>query len=30
MSPIFGEIEGMRAGESLDFKGGKLIVEEVS
>lgn len=30
MSPIFAEIEGMQAGESLDFKGRKLIVEEVA
>jgi hypothetical protein len=29
MSPIFTEIEGMRAGETLDFNGRKLVVEEV-
>lgn len=29
MSPIFAEIEGMRAGETLDFNGRKLVVEEV-
>ncbi|NLS07595.1 hypothetical protein HGP14_30480 [Rhizobium sp. P32RR-XVIII] len=30
MSPIFAEIEGMRAGESLDFSGRKLVVEEIA
>lgn len=30
MSPIFTGIEGMRAGESLDFNGRKLVVEEVA
>jgi hypothetical protein len=30
MSPIFAQIEGMRAGESLDFSGKKLIVEEIA
>ncbi len=29
MSPIYSEIEGMRAGESLEFGGRKLVVEEV-
>jgi hypothetical protein len=30
MSPIFAELEGMLAGESLDFSGRKLVVEEIA
>lgn len=30
MSPIFAEIEGMGAGESLDFKGRMLTIEQVA
>lgn len=30
MSPIFAELEGMRSGESLDFSGRRLVVDEVA
>ncbi|MBB3148501.1 hypothetical protein FHS21_004949 [Phyllobacterium trifolii] len=30
MAPIYAEIKGLRAGESLRFKGRKLVVEEVA
>ena len=30
MSPIYNEMQGMRAGESFEFSGRKLVIEEIA
>jgi hypothetical protein len=30
MAPIFGAIEGARAGETVEFNGRKLVIEDVA